>query len=1018
MFSPIQAIIRFSLDNRMLVVVGWLLLAGLGFRAMLQLPIDAVPDVTNAQVQIMTNAPGLPPEDVENLITFPVESAMSGLPDVEEVRSVSKFGLSVVTVVFFEGTDIYAARTLVSERLAEAREAIPEGYGQPEMGPIATGLGEIYQFEVRGEGYSPMELRTLLDWTINYQLRSVPGVVEVNAFGGELKSYQVTLLPDRLTAYGISVGEVAEALERNNRNVGGGYLIHNDEQVLVRGEGMIQGLTDLEDIIVRHDAHGGTPIFVRDVAEVVFAPVIRQGAVTRDGEGEAVIGIVMMLMGENARVVARDVDAKIQEIAKTLPNGVEIDTFYDRTELVDRTIWTVTKNLVEGGLLVVLVLLLLLGSLRGGLIVALSIPLSMLLAFIAMNALGLSGNLMSLGALDFGLIVDGSVVLIEAVMRYLHKHRGDPRSHADKVRAACLEVARPVTFAVSIIILVYIPILGLTGIEGKMFKPMALTVVFALMASLLCALTLMPVLAVLFLERVRESEPWLFRLAKRIYRPLLDRAMRAPRTVAAIAVTVFLSGMSLVPFLGAEFIPRLDEGSIALQIWRLPSVSLETSNEISAKVESVLKASFPEIDTVISRTGRAEIATDPMGVEISDTYVMLEPRDTWRFDSKEALVEAIDETLQKSVPGVMFSYSQPIQLRVSELIAGVRGDVAISIYGDDLDRLERQADEVVRLVRELPGAADVKAEQVSGLPTLRVRLDRRAMARQGIHADQVLDVIETIGGKSVGMVLEGQRRFDLRLRLHPEARATASQLGDLLVPVPLDDGDTRMVPLSQLADLTIEEGPAQHGRSQCSRSGPGLVRGRSSRAAGREPAVAHRLVPCLGGPVREPGAGVATPGAAGSGGAGVDFLDALQRLAVRPHGHLDLPQRAVGGDRRDRRDRPARPAAVDFGGCGLHRVGGYRGAQRRRVGVHHPGSPSRPPLRRRCRGARCAGAVAAGADDGPGRLARFRADGLVAGGRRRGAATPGHRRDRRVGDFDPADAARGAVVVPVVRQAG
>ena len=821
-------IIDFSLDNRFLVIVLWLLVVAAGIHALLNLPIDAVPDVTNVQVQVLTNAPGLPPEEVERFITFSVETAMSGLPAVEEIRSVSKFGLSVVTVVFEEGTDIYWARQLVSERLVEAREAIPEGYGNPEMGPISSGLGEIYQFEVRGEGYSPMELRTILDWYVNYQLRSVPGIVEVNSFGGELKTYQVTLDPGRMVAYDIPVGDVLEALRGNNRNVGGGYIAHHDEQYLIRGEGLIETLADLGNVIVKHGP-GGTPVYVKDLGRVEFAPMIRQGAVTRDGRGEAVVGIVMMLMGENSRVVVDNVKRKIEQIKKSLPEGVTIDTFYDRTELVQKTIRTVAKNLIEGGILVIVVLLLLLGNLRGGLIVASAIPLSMLVAFSAMRLAGLSGNLMSLGAIDFGLIVDGSVVIIENIVRYLHDNRNDRRPHLEKVRAACHEVARPVAFAVGIIIIVYLPILALRGVEGKMFRPMALTVVFALIGSLVCALTLMPVLASLLLKRVREKEPLLFRVAKRLYFPVLERIVTRPVPVFATALVLFLASLGVVPLLGAEFIPRLDEGAIAMQMWRLPSVSLEESNKISLMAERVLVENFPEVDTVVSRTGRAEIATDPMGVEISDTYIMLKPKNTWRFGSKEELIRAIDKTLTERIPGTIFSYSQPIELRVQELIAGVRSDVAIQIYGDDLAQMKRKADEVVRLVRGVPGAADVKAEQVIGLPTMRVRIDRDAIARYGINAERVLEVIQTIGGNPVGTVLEGQKRFTLQVRFDPSVRDDLESVGDLKIAGPPSNGGPPMlIPLSQLASIEIVEGPAQISRENISRriSVEANVRGR------------------------------------------------------------------------------------------------------------------------------------------------------------------------------------------------
>jgi len=825
----IQRIIDFSLDNRFLVVAGWVLVALVGVGSLLELPIDAVPDVTNVQVQVLTNSPGLAPEEVERFITFPVETAMSGLPRIEEIRSVSRFGLSVVTVVFEEGSDIYWARQLVSERLTAAREQIPAGYGEPEMGPISSGLGEIYQFEVRGEPmceagqpdtdacYTPMELRTILDWFVNYQLRSVPGIVEVNSFGGELKTYQVTLDPDRLVAYGLSVGDVFAALRGNNRNVGGGYIAHGGEQYLVRGEGLVTSLADLGDVVLAHDERG-TPVYVRDVGRVEFAPMIRQGAVTRDGRGEAVVGIVMMLMGENSRVVVDDVKAKIEQIRKTLPEGVRIDTFYDRTDLVRRTIRTVAKNLTEGGLLVCVVLLLLLGNVRGGLIVASAIPLSMLAAFTAMRYAGISGNLMSLGAIDFGLIVDGSVVMIENIVRVLHERRGDPERTLEKVRAAAHQVARPVVFAVGIIIIVYLPVLALRGVEGKMFQPMALTVVFALTASLVAALTLMPVLASLLLGSVSEREPWLFRQAKRVYFPLLDRATQHRRVTVGVAAGVFAASLAVAPFLGAEFIPRLDEGAIALQVWRLPSVSLEESNAISTQVESLIREEFPEVKTVVSRTGRAEIATDPMGVEISDVYLILEPRDTWRFPDREALVRAVDERLKAAVPGAIFSYSQPIELRVAELISGVRSDVALHIYGDDLALLKRRADEAVQIIQGVRGAEDVKAEQTQGLPMLRVRVDRAAIARYGVNAEDVLDVVETVGGKPLGVVLEGQRRFTLQARFAPGVRADLDRIRSLRVAAPTAPGaPARQLPLSSLAEVTVEDGPAQISRDRISR---------------------------------------------------------------------------------------------------------------------------------------------------------------------------------------------------------
>jgi cobalt-zinc-cadmium resistance protein CzcA len=814
-------IFEFSLRNRFLILVFTGLIIGIGVYSLRQLPIDAVPDVTPNQVQILTNAPGLGPVEVERFITFPVETAMSGLPGIEIIRSVSRFGLSAVTVYFEEGMDIYFARRLVMERLPAAREAIPAGLGAPEMGPISTGLGEIYQFEVKGEGYSMMELRSILEWDIAFKLKSVPGVVEVNTYGGELKTYEVQLDAEKLVAYNLPLGQVFEALERNNANSGGAYIERNQEQYLIRGEGLVQSLRDIENIVVAA-RNGDTPIYIRNLGRAAFAPMVRQGAVTRDGRGEAVTGVVMMLIGENSRAVVNRVKDKIEEIRKSLPPGVRIDTYYDRTELVRKTIKTVTKNLSEGALLVIAVLLLLLGNLRGGLIVASAIPLSMLVAFTAMVYAGLSGNLMSLGAIDFGLIVDGSVVMIENIVRHIAERR--ERAHAQSrlsdeemqgvVLEAGQEVLRPIVFAVGIIIIVYLPILTLEGVEGKMFRPMALTVVFALAASLVLSFTLMPVLASFFLRSgVNEEETWVIRQAKRLYRPLLARTMRHPALTGSVAAGLFTASVGVALFLGAEFIPRLDEGAIALQAWRLPSVSLEESVRNTTMIERVLQR-FPEVVTVVSRTGRAEIATDPMGVEISDIYAILKPHEEWQSaDTREGLIAAFNTALTEAVPGTQFSYSQPIELRVQELIAGVRSDVAITIFGEDLDTLKDLGDQVVRVVSRVPGAADTKAEQVAGLPYFRVIVNREAIARYGINASQILDTVEAMGGRVVGEVFEGQRRFFLQVRFAAADRQNLDRIQNVRVA----DANGRLIPISQLADIRIEEGPAQISRENIHR---------------------------------------------------------------------------------------------------------------------------------------------------------------------------------------------------------
>lgn len=822
-----KTFISFCIQHRFLVIFGVLLVGALGVRAAQQLPIDAVPDVTNVQVQVLTTAPALGPIEVEQYITVPVETVMSGLPRVEQVRSLSRFGLSAVTIVFEEGTDIYFARQLVSERLADAREAIPEGYGSPELGPISSGLGEIYQFEVRGEPmceagqpdtpdcYTLMELRTILDWYVSYQLRPLPGVVEVNAFGGELKTYEVQVDPDRLNALNLSLDDVFEALEDNNANAGGGYMVRSGEQRVVRGEGLITSLDDIRGVRVATGVDG-TAIFVRDVATVSFAPMVRHGAATRDGRGEVVTGVVMMLLGANSGEVSDRVRARIDELATGLPEGVTIETYYDRSELVDRTVRTVAVNLIEGGILVVVVLLLLLGNLRGGLLVALVIPLSLLFTFISMRFFGVSGNLMSLGALDFGLIIDGAIVVVENVSRRLSETRARGRAVRGVVRDATAQVIRPVLFGTAIIMIVYIPILSLQGIEGKMFRPMAIAVLSALAAALVLAVTLVPAASTwLFRGGLSEKEPILARLARKAYEPLLGLVLRFRPVVVLIAVLIFVGGGWLASRMGAEFVPRLDEGAIALQAVRPPSVSLEESVAATTRIERVLLDAYPdEIDTIVSRTGRAEIATDPMGIEISDIYLILHPIEEWtRADSKVELVERIDATLAESIAGQNFSFSQPIELRTNELISGVRSDVAVNLYGPDFAELEEAGERVMRVLRSVDGAVDVNASQVAGLPAVRIVVDREAAGRYGINASEILDAVSAIGGRPVGTVFEGQRRFSLQVRLTEAARANPEVLRELLVSAP---GGER-VPLGQVAQVLLEEGPAVVSRESAQR---------------------------------------------------------------------------------------------------------------------------------------------------------------------------------------------------------
>jgi cobalt-zinc-cadmium resistance protein CzcA len=811
----IERILEWSLKNRFLVIIASLILVAGGLTAMSSLPIDAVPDVTNVQVQVLTSSPALGPEEVEKFITTPIEQAMSGLPDLVEVRSTSKFGLSAVTIVFEDGTDIYFARQQIGERLAAAKEAIPPGYGEPEMGPVSTGLGEIFQFEVRaaeGQTKTAMELRTILEWEIAPRLRTVPGVVEVNSFGGELKTYEVRVRPDDLSRLDVSLDDVVDALEKNNANAGGAYVEQNAEQYLIRGEGLLTSVDDIGDVVVRASEEG-TAVFVRNVASVALAPMVRQGAVTRDGRGEIVTGIVMMRMGANSREVVTLAKEALEAMKPSLSKlGVWIDPFYDRTDLVKKTVNTVAKSLIEGGILVIFVLFIMLRNLRAGLLVSLVIPLSMLVAFLGMRRFGVSGNLMSLGAIDFGLIVDGAVIVIENSVRMLAErshHLGRPVTSEERtsiVLQASREVLRSATFGVFIIAIVYLPILTLTGIEGKMFIPMAMTVLFALAGALVLAMTFIPAVASLLLpKKLSEKESFVVAGVRRVYEPALRGALRHRWAVLIVAVALLGASAVVGSRLGSEFVPKLDEGAIAMQAIRLPSISLEESVRQTTELEKIVKQ-FPEVTTVISKTGRAEIATDPMGVEISDIFIMLKPHDEWTTgETREELVTEIDEALKKSLPGQNFSYSQPIELRVAELISGVRSDVALKIYGDDLQALERIAQATVGVLSKVPGAADVKAEQTAGLPVMRIRIDRRAIARYGMNASEVLEVVSTVGGREVGVVLEGQRRFALTVRFDPSARDSVEKIKALKVRAP----SGALVPMAELADIRVEDGPAQ-----------------------------------------------------------------------------------------------------------------------------------------------------------------------------------------------------------------
>ncbi len=799
-------LIEASLKNRMLVLSLVLIMGALGVYSALILPIDAVPDLTNVQVQIVTDAGALSPLEVEQYVTYPVELTMSGLPKVEEIRSISRLGISLVTVVFHEGTDIYRARQLVQERLTDAADKIPPGYGTPRLNPLTTALGEILQFQVKSDHLTAMELRTILEWQISPPLRQVPGVTEINSHGGYYRSYQIRPDPDRLASFGVSISEVFRALESNNSTSGGGYVVHHDEQRFIRGQALLTSVEDIEDVVIRV-AKSGTPVLVRDVADVSIEPMTRQGAVTRDGKGEAVTGMVMMLFGANSREVVHATKARLEEINRTLPPGVTIEIIYDRADLIERTLHTVEKNLLEGATLVVIVLLIMLGSLRAGIVVALSIPLSMLFAANLMWLTGVSASLMSLGAIDFGLIVDSSVIMIENCVRRISlNHEG--RLHDDVIRDAAIEVRKPTMFGELIVAIVYVPLLALQGSEGKLFRPMALTVLFALAGSLVLSLTLMPALASLALpKKMEDKETLLIRILHRLYHPMVHGAIAHPIITTVLAFSVFAASIPVAMRLGAEFMPRLDEGDLLIEINRLPSATLEDAIPMGKQVESLI-LSLPEVRTAFCKTGRPEIANDIMGVQQTDLWVLLKPHHQWpKPKTRDELIDEIRGLLSENVPGIVFGFTQPIEMRVDELVAGVKADVAVLLYGEDLQILSQIARKIERVLRSVPGAEDVKVEQQADLPTVRIQVRPDALARYGVDAARVMETVAALGGRQVGLVFDGRMRFPITVRIPLAWRKDISRLEQL--PVFADDG--RQVPLGELASVNLEESPPSIG---------------------------------------------------------------------------------------------------------------------------------------------------------------------------------------------------------------
>jgi len=822
-----ERILRFAIEQRWMVMLAVLGMAALGIFSYQKLPIDAVPDITNVQVQINTGAPGYSPLETEQRVTYPIETVMAGLPGLQQTRSLSRYGLSQVTVIFQDGTDVYFARQLVNERIQSARDQLPAGV-TPTIGPISTGLGEIYLWTVEaedgarkpdGQPYTATDLREIQDWVIKPQLRNVPGVTEINSIGGFSKEYHVAPDPVKLSSYGLTLGDVVQALERNNNNVGAGYIERRGEQYLIRAPGQVRTMDDLRNVVLRNQ--GGVPVRVRDVATVDIGRELRTGAATDNGR-EVVLGTVFMLIGENSRTVAQAVDRQMAKINQNLPAGIHAVTVYDRTVLVDKAIATVKKNLLEGAALVIAILFVFLGNLRAALLTAMVIPLSMLFTFTGMVNQKISANLMSLGALDFGIIIDGAVVIVENCVRRLahaQAHHGRPLTRAERfheVFAASQEARRALLFGQLIIMIVYLPIFALSGVEGKMFHPMAFTVVIALLGAMILSVTFVPAAVVLFIgDRVAEKENRLMGWARRAYEPLLDKVMTVkPLVVTAALVCVVLSGL-LATRLGSEFVPSLNEGDFAIQALRIPGTSLSQSVAMQQQLESTLKASFPEIERVFARTGTAEIAADPMPPNISDAYVMLKPMDQWPEPrrTRDEVVAAVQAEVAK-LPGQNYEFSQPIQLRFNELISGVRADVAVKVFGDDMDQLTQSAAQIASILQGLAGASEVNVEQTTGLPMLNVQIDRDKTARYGLNIQDVQDTLATaVGGREAGTMFEGDRRFDILVRLPEHLRTDLAAMQRLPVALPKGSAEaTQYIPLSEVATLSLTPGPNQVSR--------------------------------------------------------------------------------------------------------------------------------------------------------------------------------------------------------------
>ena len=823
-----ERLIQFAIEQRIVVMLAVLLMAGLGIASYQKLPIDAVPDITNIQVQINTSAPGFSPLETEQRITYAIETSMAGLPGLQQTRSLSRSGLSQVTVIFADGTDLFFARQLVGERLQTAREQLPEGV-DAVMGPISTGLGEIFLWTVEavdgalkedGTPYTPTDLRVIQDWIIKPQLRNVPGVAEINTIGGYARQYQIAPDPKKMAAYKLTLNDLVTALERNNANVGAGYIERAGEQLLIRAPGQLGGVEDIANIVISNIQ--GTAIRISSVADVVIGQELRSGAATQNGR-EVVLGTVFMLIGENSRTVSRAVAARLEQINRSLPAGVKAVTVYDRTNLVEKAIATVKKNLIEGAILVIAILFLFLGNIRAALITAMVIPLAMLFTFTGMFANKVSANLMSLGALDFGIIVDGAVVIVENAIRRLahaqHKHaRVLTRSERfHEVFAAAKEARRPLIFGQLIIMVVYLPIFALTGVEGKMFHPMAFTVVIALLGAMILSVTFVPAAIAMFVTgKVKEEEGFVMRTARLRYAPVLTFVLGHRGLVFCIAlVLIVLSGFTATR-MGSEFIPSLSEGDFALQALRVPGTSLTQSVDMQQRLEKAVMAKVPEVERMFARTGTAEIAADPMPPNISDSYVMLKPQSEWPDPNKSrATLIAQLQQAAATVPGSNYELSQPIQLRFNELVSGVRSDVAVKVFGDDMAVLNQTAAKIAATLQTVPGASEVKVEQTTGLPVLTINIDRDKAARYGLNVAEVQEAIAiAVGGRQAGILYEGDRRFDIVVRLSEALRTDVAGLSGLLIPVPANSSNQQIgfISLSQVASLDLVLGPNQVSR--------------------------------------------------------------------------------------------------------------------------------------------------------------------------------------------------------------